>query len=99
MAKQRSLHIGASGPSAEPQFLLVAVSDPVKLGNGVQAYISYRINTKTNIADYGGPEKIVIRRYNDFVWLQERLSEKHKGVIIPPLPEKSAVEKFRFSAE
>ncbi|KAL3755620.1 hypothetical protein ACJRO7_002639 [Eucalyptus globulus] len=85
-------------PSAQP-YLLVSVTDPVKLGNGVQAYISYRVIAKTNFPEYLGPEKIVIRRYSDFVWLHDRLFENYKGVFIPPLPEKSAVEKFRFSAE
>ncbi|XP_008391876.1 sorting nexin 1-like isoform X2 [Malus domestica] len=85
-------------PSSQP-YLSVSVTDPVKLGNGVQAYISYRVITKTNFPEYQGPEKIVIRRYNDFVWLQDRLFEKYKGIFIPPLPEKSTVEKFRFSAE
>ncbi|KAK7842861.1 sorting nexin 1 [Quercus suber] len=75
-------------PSSQPPYLSVSVSDPVKLGNGVQAYISYRVITK-----------IVIRRYSDFIWLRDRLFEKYKGIFIPPLPEKSAVEKFRFSAE
>ncbi|KAI5065247.1 hypothetical protein GOP47_0019942 [Adiantum capillus-veneris] len=98
ISRQRSSLAGPT-PSTEPPFLTVSVSDPVKLGNGVQAYISYRVSTKTNLPDYRGPEKIVIRRYNDFVWLQERLAEKYKGIFIPPLPEKSAVEKFRFSAE
>ncbi|EOY08324.1 Sorting nexin 1 isoform 1 [Theobroma cacao] len=98
---QRSLS-GSSqsprSPSSQP-YLSVSVTDPVKLGNGVQAYISYRVITKTNFPEYQGPEKIVIRRYNDFVWLRDRLFEKYKGIFIPPLPEKSAVEKFRFSAE
>ncbi|KAI4348944.1 hypothetical protein L6164_009604 [Bauhinia variegata] len=85
-------------PSSKP-FLYVSVTDPVKLGNGVQAYISYRVITKTNFPEYQGPEKIVIRRYSDFVWLRDRLFEKYKGIFIPPIPEKSAVEKFRFSAE
>ncbi|KAL5545797.1 hypothetical protein UlMin_005484 [Ulmus minor] len=99
--KQRSLS-GSSqsprSPSSQP-FLSVSVTEPVKLGNGVQAYISYRVITKTNLPEYQGPEKIVIRRYSDFVWLRDRLFEKYKGIFIPPLPEKSAVEKFRFSAE
>lgn len=46
---------------------------------------------QTNFPEYQGPEKIVIRRYSDFVWLRDRLFEKYKGVFIPPLPEKSAV--------
>ncbi|QCE06489.1 Sorting nexin Vps5-like [Vigna unguiculata] len=86
-------------PSSSQPFLSVSVTDPVKLGNGVQAYISYRVITKTNFPEYQAPEKIVIRRYSDFVWLRDRLFEKYKGIFIPPLPEKSAVEKFRFSAE
>ncbi|KAK7268036.1 hypothetical protein RIF29_20719 [Crotalaria pallida] len=99
---QRSLS-GSSqsprSPSSSQPFLSVSVTDPVKLGNGVQAYISYRVITKTNFPEFQGPEKIVIRRYSDFVWLRDRLFEKYKGIFIPPLPEKSAVEKFRFSAE
>ncbi|KAL2928658.1 Sorting nexin 1 [Bienertia sinuspersici] len=99
---ERSSSSGSSQSPRSPQsqpFLSVSVSDPVKLGNGVQAFISYRVLTKTNLPDYQGNEKIVIRRYNDFVWLRDRLFERYKGIFIPPLPEKSAVEKFRFTAE
>ncbi|KAI5674382.1 hypothetical protein M9H77_14746 [Catharanthus roseus] len=86
-------------PSSQAPYLSVSVTDPAKMGNGVQAYISYKVITKTNLPEYQGPEKIVIRRYSDFVWLRDRLFEKYKGIFIPPLPEKSTVEKFRFSAE
>ncbi|XP_057549588.1 sorting nexin 1-like [Amaranthus tricolor] len=100
---QRSLSSESSQSPNSPQyqapFLSVSVSDPVKLGNGVQSYISYRVFTKTNLPDYQGPEKNVVRRYSDFVWLRDRLFERYKGIFIPQLPEKSAVEKFRFSAE
>ncbi|PKU84579.1 Sorting nexin 1 [Dendrobium catenatum] len=47
---------------------------------------------KTNMPEYQGQEKIVIRRYSDFVWLRDRLADKFKGIFIPPLPEKSAVD-------
>uniref|UniRef100_A0A5B6ZPS5 Putative sorting nexin 1 n=1 Tax=Davidia involucrata TaxID=16924 RepID=A0A5B6ZPS5_DAVIN len=101
ITQQRSLS-GSSqsprSPSSQP-FLSVSVTDPAKMGNGVQAYISYKVITKTNLPEYQGPEKIVIRRYSDFVWLRDCLFEKYKGIFIPPLPEKSTVEKFRFSAE
>ncbi|RDX83250.1 Sorting nexin 1, partial [Mucuna pruriens] len=100
---QRTLSGSSQSPrspsSSQQPLLSVSVTDPVKLGNGVQSYISYRVITKTNFPEYQGPEKIVIRRYSDFVWLRDRLFEKYKGIFIPPLPEKSAVEKFRFSAE
>ncbi|XP_022747230.1 sorting nexin 1-like [Durio zibethinus] len=101
ITSQRSLTGSSQSPRSPPSqpYLSVSVMDPVKLGNGVQAYISYRVITKTNFPEYQGPEKIVIRRYSDFVWLRDRLFEKYKGFFIPPLPEKSAVEKFRFSAE
>ncbi|GKC14444.1 sorting nexin 1, partial [Tanacetum coccineum] len=46
----------------------------------------------TNFPEYQGPEKIVIRRYSDFVWLRDRIFEKYKGIFIPPLPEKSTVD-------
>ncbi|KAH8485347.1 hypothetical protein H0E87_026956 [Populus deltoides] len=98
MDQQQSGSPSPRSPSSQP-YLSVSVTDPVKLGNGVQAYISYRVITKTNLPEYQGHEKIVIRRYRDFVWLRDRLFDKFKGVFIPPLPEKSAVEKFRFSAE
>ncbi|KAI7998976.1 Sorting nexin 1 [Camellia lanceoleosa] len=96
--QQRSLSESPRSPSAQP-FLSVSVTDPAKMGNGVQAYISYKVITKTNLSECEGPEKIVIRRYSDFIWLRDHLFEKYKGIFIPPLPEKSTVEKFRFSAE
>ncbi|XP_057843444.2 sorting nexin 1 isoform X1 [Cryptomeria japonica] len=96
--KQRN-SVGSSTAPTGQSFLSVTVTDPVKMGNGVQAYVSYRVITKTNMPEYQAPEFHVIRRYSDFVWLHERLAEKNKGIFIPPLPEKSAVEKFRFSAE
>ncbi|KAJ4810967.1 Sorting nexin 1 [Rhynchospora pubera] len=89
---------GPRSPSGQP-FVMISVTEPVKMGTGVQSYISYRVITKSNMTEFEGPEKIVIRRYSDFEWLHDKLAEKYKGIFIPPLPEKSAVEKFRFSAE
>jgi hypothetical protein len=54
---------------------------------------------QTNLPEFEGPEKIVIRRYSDFEWLHDRLAKKYKGIFIPPLPEKNAVgkmEDFKF---
>ncbi|KAI8013716.1 Sorting nexin 1 [Camellia lanceoleosa] len=101
ISQQRSLSGSSQSPRSPSSqtFLLVSVTDPAKMGNGVQAYISYKVITKTNLPEYQGSEKIVIRRYSDFEWLRDRLFEKYKGIFIPPLPEKSTVEKFRFSAE
>ncbi|XP_028119067.1 sorting nexin 1-like isoform X2 [Camellia sinensis] len=98
ITQQRSLSQSPRSPSAQP-FLSISVTDPAKMSNGVQPYISYKVITKTNLSECEGPEKIVIRRYSDFIWLRDHLFEKYKGIFIPPLPEKSTVEKFRFSAE
>lgn len=46
---------------------------------------------QSNMTEFEGPEKIVIRRFSDFEWLHDKLAEKYKGIFIPPLPEKSAV--------
>lgn len=94
LSSPRSQSSTQTGP-----YLSVSVTDPAKMGNGVQSYISYKVITKTNMPEYHGQEKIVIRRYSDFAWLRDRLFEKYKGIFIPPLPEKNTVEKFRFSAE
>ena len=48
--QQRTLSGSSQSPrspsSSSQPFLSVSVTDPVKLGNGVQAYISYRVITK-----------------------------------------------------
>ncbi|GBG61408.1 hypothetical protein CBR_g20439 [Chara braunii] len=94
-------NVGADASLGGPgeELLEITVADPVKQGDGVQAYVSYRVNTKTNLPNYRRKEFSVIRRFSDFLWLHERLTETHRGVIIPPLPEKNVVEKFRFSAD
>ncbi|KAL0337032.1 UNVERIFIED_CONTAM: Sorting nexin 1 [Sesamum calycinum] len=69
-------------PLSQAPYLTVSVSDPAKMGNGVQAYISYKVITKTNLPEYDSPEKIVIRRYSDFVWLRDRLFEKYTSYLL-----------------
>ncbi|ONM36232.1 sorting nexin 1-like isoform X1 [Zea mays] len=99
ISPERSSSQSQRSAAAGAPFLSISVTDPVKMGTGVQSYISYRVITKTNLPEFEGPEKIVIRRYSDFEWLHDRLAERYKGIFIPPLPEKNAVEKFRFSKE
>ena len=58
----------ASGASAggglERTVLQITVSDPVKLGEGMHAYISYKINTKTDdpAFDYNSPSTEMPRK-------------------------------------
>ena len=36
----------------------------------------------------------VLRRYSDFLWLYETLCANNPGVVVPPVPEKSALNRF-----
>jgi sorting nexin-1/2 len=39
----------------------------------------------------------VLRRYSDFLWLYETLSNNNPGVVVPPVPEKSPFNRFDAS--
>eukprot|EP00878_Enallax_costatus_P016879 GHUV01017718.1.p1 GENE.GHUV01017718.1~~GHUV01017718.1.p1 ORF type:complete len:395 (+),score=141.91 GHUV01017718.1:1633-2817(+) len=60
---------------------------------------SLQVRTRTKLAQYNRPTSEVIRRFRDFAHLEHQLQEKYKGIIIPPLPEKNAVQKFQMSQE
>eukprot|EP00743_Colponemidia_sp_Colp-15_P004107 GILK01004432.1.p1 GENE.GILK01004432.1~~GILK01004432.1.p1 ORF type:complete len:534 (+),score=93.84 GILK01004432.1:25-1602(+) len=94
-----SRHEAASAtkePADATPLASITVSDPVKQGEGLQAYITYKITSR--IPDYQNPDHIntfnVVRRYRDFEWLHAELGEKFPGIIIPPLPEKIIVGRF-----
>ncbi|XP_031564851.1 sorting nexin-30-like [Actinia tenebrosa] len=78
--------------------LYVLVTDPEK---HVEGYVSYNVNTKTTRGQFDHPEYNVRRRYQDFLWLRQRLLESYPTHIIPPLPEKHSFSKHfdRFSQE
>jgi sorting nexin-1/2 len=65
----------------------------------INAYITYKVNTSTDRPDFQYGQFSVIRRYNDFVWLSERLAEEFPGAINPPLPEKHVIGINRFEPE
>eukprot|EP00501_MAST-03F_sp_TOSAG23-6_P001063 GSMAST32.ASY1.ANO1.1106.1 assembled CDS len=75
----------AATPPQPPLKGAIQVSTPMKQGEGIKAYISYKV-TSNGIS--------IIRRYSDFVWLQERLQANFPGYIIPPLPEKKQIGRF-----
>lgn len=77
--------------------LNITVADPKKESEGINSYISYKVNTQTNLPEFTYGQFSVIRRYSDFVWLAEQLQKDVSGAIVPPLPEKAVVG--RFSAE
>uniref|UniRef100_A0A8D3ACQ9 Sorting nexin-2 n=2 Tax=Scophthalmus maximus TaxID=52904 RepID=A0A8D3ACQ9_SCOMX len=68
-------------------------SDVCVLGDGMNAYVAYKVSTRTSLAMFRNKTFSVRRRFSDFLGLYEKLSVKqsHHGCIIPPPPEKSVV--------
>ncbi|KAF7237810.1 Sorting nexin-1 [Varanus komodoensis] len=73
--------------------LSVEVSDPEKIGDGMNAYVAYKVSTQTTLPMFKNRQFSVKRRFSDFLGLYEKLSEKHaqNGFIVPPPPEKSLI--------
>lgn len=80
--------------SEERIFLNVTVTDPLKQSDSFGSYIIYKVNTSTNSPEYSFSQFSVLRRYSDFVWLNEQLNFFYPGTIVPPLPEKQSVGRF-----
>jgi hypothetical protein len=80
--------------------LTITVTNPQKipesgasLAAGVSSsYVTYLINTHTNISSYQGTDFSVRRRFRDVVTLADRLAESFRGFFIPPRPDKNVVE-------
>ncbi|KAJ0404092.1 hypothetical protein P43SY_000876 [Pythium insidiosum] len=79
---------------SEAYYIQITVNEPMKQGEGMNAYISYKISTATNRPQFTKSAFSVIRRYSDFVWLHANLSAMYPGVVVPPLPEKLLVGRF-----
>ncbi|XP_044050250.1 sorting nexin-1a [Siniperca chuatsi] len=71
--------------------VFVSVKDPEKIGDGMNAYMAYKVTTQTTLPMFRNKTFTVRRRFSDFLGLYEKLSEKHgpNGFIVPPPPEKS----------
>ncbi|XP_051238999.1 sorting nexin-1a [Dicentrarchus labrax] len=71
--------------------IFVSVKDPEKIGDGMNAYMAYKVSTETSMPMFRNKTFTVRRRFSDFLGLYEKLSEKHgpNGFIVPPPPEKS----------
>ncbi|OWF51369.1 sorting nexin-2-like isoform X2 [Mizuhopecten yessoensis] len=83
--------------------LVIKVTEPQKMGDGMSAYMVYKVITKTSIPDFRKPELVVLRRFSDFLGLHEKLQTRylHQGRIVPPAPEKSVLgmTKIKMSKE
>lgn len=85
---------------SETRDLFVMVDNPEKHTGTMESYITFRINTKTTREEYENHEYCVRRRYNDFIWLRQRLEDGYPTHLIPPLPAKHSLRRLdRFSPE
>ncbi|TKC44624.1 hypothetical protein EI555_006363 [Monodon monoceros] len=68
----------------------------ITLGKCLLSYIAcaviFSYFLQTSRGEFDSSEFEVRRRYQDFLWLKERLEEAHPTLIIPPLPEKFIVK-------
>eukprot|EP00111_Clytia_hemisphaerica_P010803 TCONS_00031595-protein len=73
--------------------ITIKISDPMKIGDGMSAYMAYSVSTTTSLSQFKSSEFAVKRRFSDFLGLFERLNEKHilYGRVVPPPPDKSVV--------
>ncbi|KAM3870135.1 sorting nexin-1-like [Diretmus argenteus] len=69
----------------------ISITNPEKIGDGMTAYMAYKVSTQTTLPMFRNKTFTVRRRFSDFLGLYEKLSEKHapNGFIVPPPPEKS----------
>lgn len=79
------------------QFIEISITEPQKIGDGMSAYMAYRVTTRTNKPLFKKREFSVTRRFSDFLGLHDKLTEKYLkvGRIIPPAPEKSVIGESR----
>lgn len=98
-AAQPSQFRGTAHPSvsveqaAKPSFQ-ITVGDPHKVGDLTSSHIVYSVRTKTTSKGYKQPEFEVKRRYRDFLWLYTTMHGNNPGVVVPPPPEKQALNRF-----
>jgi len=54
----------------------------------------YTVHTRTTSTAFQKSAFSVLRRYSDFLWLYETLSNNNPGVVVPPVPDKNAIGRF-----
>lgn len=78
--------------SKNEQFIEIRVVEPKKSGDGIGAYVLYKVITRTNLPFFRRESFSVSRRFSDFLGLREKLADKYlfSGRIVPPAPSKDA---------
>ncbi|KAF9038440.1 Vps5 C terminal like-domain-containing protein [Panaeolus papilionaceus] len=77
----------------QPVFV-ITVDDPQKVGDPIRSFTMYTVHTRTTSPLFQKSAFSVLRRYSDFLWLYETLSNNNPGVVVPPVPEKNSFGRF-----
>ncbi|KAF9475017.1 protein transporter [Pholiota conissans] len=77
----------------QPVFV-ITVDDPQKVGDPIRSFTMYTVHTRTTSPLFQKSAFSVLRRYSDFLWLYETLSNNNPGVVVPPVPDKNTFGRF-----
>ncbi|KAK7012871.1 beta-glucan synthesis-associated [Favolaschia claudopus] len=83
------------GRDGLPPVFVISVDDPQKVGDPIRSFTMYTVHTRVHhISALSKSAFSVLRRYSDFLWLFETLSNNNPGVVVPPVPEKNPFGRF-----
>lgn len=63
--------------------LCIKIDNPEKNLETMETYITFRVTTRAARIEFSDHEYVVRRRYNDFLWLRQKLIECHPFCIVP----------------
>ena len=85
-----------------PGLIQVDVSNPSKSVGFFDQHVQFRVGCSSTLRDYvatcrveliaGHANFTVTRRFNDFVWVRDRLRKLYPGAILPALPKPKGIE-------
>ncbi|KAM0748347.1 Vps5-domain-containing protein [Meredithblackwellia eburnea MCA 4105] len=79
------------------QSFIISVGDPQTVGNAFNVaaqHTVYTVRTQTTSPAFRKKDFSVLRRFSHFLWLFDALTLNNPGVIVPGMPEKSALGRF-----
>ncbi|EFO96783.1 CRE-SNX-1 protein [Caenorhabditis remanei] len=85
-------HYAQISPLPQPTHFKVIIREFEKRGDGMNAYIVYKLETEVSgVVGYSKQQYETWRRFSDFLGLHGKIVEKYlaKGIVIPQPPEKS----------
>ncbi|KOB72362.1 putative sorting nexin isoform 1 [Operophtera brumata] len=72
--------------------IIITITEPQKIGEGMYSYVAYRVLTKTNMPIFSKHEFAVLRRFSDFLGLHEKLTENVQSQFVER--RRAALERF-----